>query len=97
MLYVLSVMYPVLARTHVSQKPTTLTTQHLLAQLAANTVCTGGTDKNLCLVSLTTTDNFGNCVVVSQPPSAGVGNSASASATGQAAATGAANVANTRK
>lgn len=37
-----------------------------------------------------TTDGFGNCVVVSQPPSAGVGNSASASVTGQAAATEAA-------
>jgi hypothetical protein len=43
------------------------------------------------------TDGFGNCVVVSQPPSAGVGSRAPASETGQAAVMEAANDANTRK
>lgn len=77
--------------------PTTDTTQQLLVRLAASTVCTGGTDGNLCLVSFITTDGFGNCVVVSQPPNTGAGNSASASETGEVAAMEAINVANTRK
>ncbi|KAI0002115.1 hypothetical protein BJV74DRAFT_722801, partial [Russula compacta] len=46
--------------------PTSDATQQLTVQLPANTKCTGGTSKNLCLASFTTTAGFGNCVVVSQ-------------------------------
>jgi hypothetical protein len=41
MLYVQSVLFSNLVLTHVSHNPTTDTTQQLLAQLAASTVCTG--------------------------------------------------------
>jgi len=44
-------------------------------QLPNGIKCTGGTDKNLCLVSFTTAGGFGNCVVVSQ----GSGSSSSGS------------------
>lgn len=46
--------------------PTNTGTQQLTVQLPAGTTCTGGTGKNLCLTSFTTTAGFGNCVVVSQ-------------------------------
>jgi hypothetical protein len=40
--------------------------QELSVQIPAGIKCTGGTSKNLCLSSFTTTAGFGNCVVVSQ-------------------------------
>jgi len=46
--------------------PSTVGTQSLTVQLPPNTKCAGGTSKNLCLASFTTTAGFGNCVVVSQ-------------------------------
>jgi len=51
--------------------PTSNAAEQITAQLPAGTKCTGGTSKNLCLVSLTTTAGFGNCVVVSQGAAAG--------------------------
>jgi len=44
-------------------------------QLPSGTKCTGGKNKNLCLVSFTTKGGFGNCVAVSQ----GSGSSSSGS------------------
>lgn len=41
-------------------------TRQFTAQLPAGTKCTGGTNQNLCLASITTTSGLGNCVVVSQ-------------------------------
>jgi len=46
--------------------PTDVSTQPLSIQLPANTKCTGGAGKNLCIASFTTTSGFGNCVAVSQ-------------------------------
>jgi len=40
--------------------------QQFTIQLPAGTKCTGGTNQNLCLASITTTSGLGNCVVVSQ-------------------------------
>ena len=41
-------------------------TQQFTIQLPAGTKCTGGTNQNLCLASITTTSGLGDCVVVSQ-------------------------------
>lgn len=41
-------------------------TQQFTIQLPAGTKCTGGTNQNLCLASITTTSGLRNCVVVSQ-------------------------------
>jgi hypothetical protein len=41
-------------------------TQQFTIQLPVGTKCTGGTNQNLCLASVTTTSGLGNCVVVSQ-------------------------------
>ncbi|KAH9994221.1 hypothetical protein BJV77DRAFT_1101383 [Russula vinacea] len=46
--------------------PAAVGTQELRVQIPADTKCTGGTSKSLCLASFTTTAGFGNCVVVSQ-------------------------------
>jgi len=46
--------------------PPSAGTQQLTIQMPANTQCTGGQTKNLCLLSLTTDGGFGNCVVASQ-------------------------------
>lgn len=46
--------------------PSSVSTEQLKVQLPAGTKCTGGTAKNLCLATFTTTAGFGNCVVVSQ-------------------------------
>ncbi|KAJ3544542.1 hypothetical protein NM688_g5728 [Phlebia brevispora] len=46
--------------------PTDVGSQEIDVQLPAGTQCTGGTNKNLCLVSFTTAGNFGNCVLVQQ-------------------------------
>jgi len=43
--------------------PANTATQQLVVQFPAGTKCTGGTSKNLCLVSFVTTAKFGNCVV----------------------------------
>jgi len=40
--------------------------QEVVAQLPANTKCTGGAKKDRCLVQFVTTRGFGNCVAVSQ-------------------------------
>jgi hypothetical protein len=40
--------------------------QNVVAQLPAGTQCTGGSQKNKCLVQFVTSSGFGNCVVVSQ-------------------------------
>ena len=37
----------------------------ITVQMPAGTTCTGGTNRNLCLVSLRSAGGFGNCVVVS--------------------------------
>ncbi|KAH9050869.1 hypothetical protein EDB83DRAFT_2226600 [Lactarius deliciosus] len=42
-------------------KPTSTGTEQLKVQLPSGTKCTGGTGKNLCLVSFATTSRFGNC------------------------------------
>jgi hypothetical protein len=41
-------------------------TQQFIIQLPAGTICTGGTNRNLCLASITTALGPGSCVVVSQ-------------------------------
>lgn len=41
-------------------------TQQFTIQLPTGTKCTGGTNQNLCLASITTTSGLGNCVVVLQ-------------------------------
>ena len=38
--------------------------EKITAKLPASAKCNGGKSKNKCLVSLTTTAGFGNCVVV---------------------------------
>jgi len=45
-------------------------TQQFTIQLPAGTKCTGGTNQNLCLASITTTSGLENCVVVSQAANA---------------------------
>jgi len=45
--------------------------QDVIAQLPTGTKCTGGSNKDKCLVQFVTTRGFGNCVVVSQGPNAG--------------------------
>ncbi|KAJ3485595.1 hypothetical protein NLI96_g4853 [Meripilus lineatus] len=46
--------------------PTNVGTQVVTVQLPSGIKCTGGTSKNLCLMSFKTAGNFGNCVVVKQ-------------------------------
>ena len=70
------------------QNPTSDATEPLTVQLPANTKCTGGTSKNLCLASFTTTAGFGNCVVVSQ--GSGPANGSSSPAQSNRVRTGAA-------
>jgi hypothetical protein len=41
-------------------------TQQFTVQLPTGTKCTGGTNQNLCLASITKTSGLGDCVVVSQ-------------------------------
>ncbi|KAH9994225.1 hypothetical protein BJV77DRAFT_1182556 [Russula vinacea] len=53
--------------------PAAVGTQELRVQIPADTKCTGGTSKSLCLASFTTTAGFGNCVVVSQGAGAAKG------------------------
>ena len=48
------------------QAPKDDSPQQLTVELPAGTNCAGGTGKDLCLASFTTTAGFGNCVVVSQ-------------------------------
>jgi len=48
--------------------PTSDATEQVTAQLPSGTTCSGGSGKDLCLVSLTTSAGFGNCVVVKQGP-----------------------------
>lgn len=59
--------------------------QQFTIQLPAGTKCTGGTNQNLCLASITTTSGLGNCVVVSQAADA-VDTARSQSNTSQASA-----------
>jgi len=68
--------------------PTTVGSDQLTIQMPAGTTCTGGKAGNRCLVSLTTTAGFGNCVVVSQG-GAGAGGAAAAGSNATAAAAGA--------
>ena len=56
----------ILILTHVFQAPTNDITQQLTVQLPICTKGTGGTGKDRCLASFTTTSGFGNCVLVSQ-------------------------------
>jgi len=46
--------------------PTSSGTQQLTVKLPDSTNCTGGSDKNRCLVRFKTSAGFGNCVVVTQ-------------------------------
>lgn len=46
--------------------PTNVGSQTLTVALPAGTKCSGGTTKNKCLLSFTSTSGFGNCVVVTQ-------------------------------
>ncbi|TFK49318.1 hypothetical protein OE88DRAFT_410235 [Heliocybe sulcata] len=46
--------------------PTNVGSQQITVQMPAGTKCTGGTAKDLCVVSLTTAGGFGNCVAVKQ-------------------------------
>ncbi|KAI0062468.1 hypothetical protein BV25DRAFT_1916000 [Artomyces pyxidatus] len=46
--------------------PSSTGTQAIVGQLPAGTKCTGGKNKNLCLVSFTSAGGFGNCAVVQQ-------------------------------
>ncbi|KAF8483969.1 hypothetical protein DFH94DRAFT_843466 [Russula ochroleuca] len=46
--------------------PTNYPTQQFTVQLPIGTKCTGGTGKDHCLASFTTTSGFGNFIVVSQ-------------------------------
>jgi len=45
-------------------KPTNVGSEPLTVKLPDGTVCNGGKDGNRCLLSLTTTSGFGNCVVL---------------------------------
>lgn len=46
--------------------PTSTGTDTISVQLPSGTRCTGGPNRNLCLVSFKTAGNFGNCVAVQQ-------------------------------
>ena len=62
------ILVVILILTHVFQAPTNDITQQLTVQpeLPICTEGTGGTGKDRCLASFTTTSGFGNCVLVSQ-------------------------------
>ncbi|KAJ7155833.1 hypothetical protein C8R46DRAFT_1116564 [Mycena filopes] len=62
--------------------PKSTGTQQVTLTLPAGTVCSGGKAKNLCLLSVKSTADFGGCTVVSQLSATGSG-----SGTGAAAAT----------
>jgi len=51
--------------------------QQVIAALPANTTCTGGQSRDLCLASFTTASGFGNCVVVKQLNAAATSSSSS--------------------
>lgn len=68
--------------------PSNTGSEPLTVQLPANTKCGGGATKDKCLLSLTTTAGFGNCVVIQQ--SGGGNNNAAAAAPAAAAASPAA-------
>ncbi|KAH9956262.1 hypothetical protein BC827DRAFT_804277 [Russula dissimulans] len=46
--------------------PKNVSSEKITAMLPPGTQCEGGTNKNLCLVSFTTSAGFGNCAVVAQ-------------------------------
>lgn len=60
----------------------------LTIQLPANTQCTGGSKKNRCLLSLTTTAGFGNCVVLQSSNNANNANNANTASAATSTATG---------
>jgi len=70
--------------------PSKAGSQQLTIKLPAGTKCTGGKNKDLCLMSLTTDGGFGNCVVIQQggAETTAAGNS-NAAVTSGAAASGA--------
>jgi len=53
-------------KTNGNPAPTTVGSDNISVQLPAGTKCTGGANKNLCLVAFKTTAGFGNCVAVQQ-------------------------------
>ncbi|KAJ7062064.1 hypothetical protein C8F01DRAFT_1082632 [Mycena amicta] len=53
-------------KTNGNAKPTKVESDKVVFTLPANTKCTGGKAKNLCVVSVKTTAGFGACTVVSQ-------------------------------
>ncbi|KIJ57029.1 hypothetical protein M422DRAFT_773739 [Sphaerobolus stellatus SS14] len=69
--------------------PATVGSEPLSVTLPAGTTCTGGTDGNRCLLSLTTTAGFGNCVVLTSGAAAAAAPAAANNATAATAATGA--------
>jgi len=64
--------------------PSNTGSEPITVQLPANTKCTGGATKDKCLVSLTTTAGFGNCVVVQQAAAGNANNGAAAAPAGAA-------------
>ncbi|KIJ54073.1 hypothetical protein M422DRAFT_154258 [Sphaerobolus stellatus SS14] len=60
--------------------PTNTGSEPLTVQLPPNTQCAGGATKDKCLLSLTTTAGFGNCVVIQQAAGAGASNATAAAA-----------------
>jgi len=69
--------------------PTTVGSDQVVASLPAGTKCTGGADKNICLVSFVTTAGFGNCVAVQQGSGAANSDASANNASTAAAANGA--------
>ncbi|KZT28000.1 hypothetical protein NEOLEDRAFT_1176170 [Neolentinus lepideus HHB14362 ss-1] len=69
------------------KSPTNVGSQQVTVQMPAGAKCTGGTGKDLCLVSFTTAGGFGNCVVVKQ----GAANNAAATNNNAAATNNKAN------
>jgi hypothetical protein len=65
--------------------PTSVGSDQITLKMPAGTTCTGGKAGNRCLVSLTSTAGFGNCVVVSGSAAGGKGNAAAAGAAAGAA------------
>ncbi|EIM88835.1 uncharacterized protein STEHIDRAFT_166817 [Stereum hirsutum FP-91666 SS1] len=59
--------------------PSSTGSENLFIQMPSDTQCTGGTSKDLCLASFTSTAGFGNCVVVQQDTSGSAATSPSAS------------------
>jgi len=65
--------------------PTAAGSQQLTVELPAGTTCTGGTDKNLCLVQFITAGGFGNCIAVQQGGAAAASGASAAPAASSAA------------